>query len=125
MAKHPVLLVEDDQDSREALVTLLGIAGYPVISATDGEEALHALRGGLKPCAIVLDLFLPGVDGWHVLDQLKTMPDWRDIPIIVLSGQDIRPADMAARLGIPVDHCFLKPSDPEELARVISRHCGS
>ena len=125
MTRSPVLLVEDDSDSSEALVLLLGIQGFPVVTVGDGEEALNALRGGLRPCVVVLDLYLPGVDGFHVLSQMKTVPAWAGIPIIVVSGRDEPPEEMAEHLGIPVDHCFSKPSDPDELARMIAQHCGN
>ncbi len=91
-----LLVVEDDRDVRETLVRILGDAGYSVIGAGDGQEALAALenRPGEPPALILLDLRMPKMDGRQLHDELGAHPRFRDIPIIVLSA-DGRPTSQS------------------------------
>ena len=91
-----LLVVEDDRDVRETLVRILGDAGYQVIGAADGREALLALdnRSGEPPALILLDLRMPRMDGRQLHDELGQHPSFRDIPIIVLSA-DGRPTSQS------------------------------
>jgi len=79
-----VLVVEDDSDAAEILTQYLSEAGYAYAHCRTGEEAIRIamLR---KPYAITLDIMLPDTDGWAVLRTLKSMPDTRDIPVMVVS----------------------------------------
>lgn len=91
-----LLVVEDDRDVRETLVRILGDAGYQVIGAADGREALVALEQGSgdPPALILLDLRMPRMDGRQLHDELGQHPRFRDIPIIVLSA-DGRPTSQS------------------------------
>jgi CheY-like chemotaxis protein len=66
-----VLIVDDDADVREALELVVGLAGFPVATARNGEEALEFLRGHRGPCTVLLDLMMPVMDGWAVLDAVQ------------------------------------------------------
>ena len=123
--KRHVMLVEDDPDSRESLATLFEIEGYVVVCAADGQEALGLLARGPRPCVIVLDLVMPGMNGYEFLQTIGAVPDWADIPVVVLSGRNQPPADTARELGIPTERCFLKPSDPGALADVVRHVCAA
>jgi len=79
-----ILVVEDDQLTRELLEHQLADAGYRVAHATTGEQAV-ALAKELRPAGITLDILLPDGDGLDVLAQLKSLPETRDIPVIVVS----------------------------------------
>ena len=79
-----ILVVEDDQLTRELLEHQLADAGYRVAHATTGEQAV-ALAKELRPAGITLDILLPDGDGLGVLAQLKSLPETRDIPVIVVS----------------------------------------
>ena len=79
-----ILVVEDDQLARELLAQQLVDAGYRVAPASTGDQAV-ALARELRPAGITLDILLPDADGLHVLAQLKTLPETRDIPVIVVS----------------------------------------
>jgi CheY-like chemotaxis protein len=63
--QHSVLLAEDDSDTRESLVAFLEHAGSNVLAVSHGRDALAALRGGFRPCVILLDLAMPDMDGWQ------------------------------------------------------------
>jgi CheY-like chemotaxis protein len=90
-----LLVVEDDRDVRETLVRILGDAGYEVLGAADGREALVALEKRPDPPALILlDLRMPRMDGRQLHDELGQHPRFRDIPIIVLSA-DGRPTSQS------------------------------
>jgi CheY-like chemotaxis protein len=115
-----VLIIEDDDDTREALVELLAIEGHPSITTTNGREALHELEAGLRPCLILLDLMLPVMSGWEFRRQQLLDPRWADIPIIIVSGANDLPAQ-AERLGATA---FLaKPIALQPFYEIVSRYC--
>jgi signal transduction histidine kinase/DNA-binding response OmpR family regulator len=80
-----VLVVDDDEDVRAVLRRTLRAEGYSVVEAANGREALEAIADA-KPDAIVLDLMMPEVDGFEVVEALAGRQDWREIPVIVLTG---------------------------------------
>jgi signal transduction histidine kinase/CheY-like chemotaxis protein len=84
-----VVVVEDDRRSFDLLRVYLEEAGARVVSARDGEEGLDTVRR-LSPAGVVLDILLPGIDGWEVLAQLKADPATAAIPVVVVSMLDER-----------------------------------
>jgi CheY-like chemotaxis protein len=84
----PVLLVEDDVDTREVMTRILQKAGWAVIEAGNGREALHRLTGR-RPAFIMLDLMMPVMDGFDFLLEMRTHDEWQDIPVIVLTAKDL------------------------------------
>jgi DNA-binding response OmpR family regulator len=84
MAKK-ILIVEDDKFLRELIVKKLSNEGYDVIEAVDGEQGLQQIKNS-KPELVLLDLILPGIDGFEVLSQKKEDPFVAAIPVIVLSN---------------------------------------
>jgi CheY-like chemotaxis protein len=113
-----VLVVEDDEDIRDVLTTLLHESGYRVIMARNGEEALQQLRSGAcRPCVILLDLWMPVMDGWRFREEQRKDSTLADIPVVALSGDgEARALDAAAHLSKPVQF------DP--LVRTVERFCG-
>jgi signal transduction histidine kinase/CheY-like chemotaxis protein len=101
-----VLVIEDDPSAVRLLRTYLEADGYTVRVASDGEQGLAEARSA-RPSAIILDVLLPGLDGWEVLRRLKADPEVRDIPVIVVTVVDERELGLA--LGA-VDY-YLKPVD--------------
>lgn len=94
-----VMVVEDNDASRDALVRRLKRRGYRVIEAVDGQQAV-SLALAARPHLILMDLGLPGIDGWEATKQLKAAPMTRDIPIIVLSAHAmISDREMALAAG--------------------------
>ena len=87
VASPTILLVNDDPDTSEALKCFLEHEGFPVVIADDGREALDKLRDGLRPCVIVLDVMMPNVDGERVLDELRNRPDFKDVPVLIVTGR--------------------------------------
>ncbi len=79
-----VLVVDDERPSRELLTLYLERAGYHVEQAVNGEEALRKACG-LQPTVITMDVLLPGRDGWQILAELKSLPETREIPVVMVS----------------------------------------
>jgi CheY-like chemotaxis protein len=80
-----ILLVEDNEMNRDMLSRRLIKKGYELVMALDGEQAI-ALAGSEAPDLILMDISLPGVDGWEATRRLKAMPDTQSIPIIALTA---------------------------------------
>ncbi len=110
LGETTVLVIEDDPGAVRLIRTYLENEGYRVVVAPDGEAGIAAARSA-APMAIVLDVLLPGIDGWEVLRRLKADASLRDIPVVVVTVIDER--NVAMNLGA-VDY-FLKPVRPEEL----------
>jgi signal transduction histidine kinase/DNA-binding response OmpR family regulator len=111
-----VLVIEDDPSAAELLRVYLAGAGYGVATTASGEEGLRWARE-LSPSAILLDILLPDIDGWDVLQRLKRSDATRGIPVLVVSIVDDRSLGMA--LGA-VDY-FVKPIAREPLLEAIGR----
>jgi CheY-like chemotaxis protein len=119
MELSPVLLVDDDRHALEALALLLKYSGIETVTADDGERALQLLRDGLHPCLIVLDLMMPGKDGFAFRAEQLADAALADIPVIVCSAAfDTRGA--AARLNATA--YIEKPVEARELLRLIRQH---
>jgi CheY-like chemotaxis protein len=112
-----VLVIEDDPGAVRLLRTYLEAEGYEVVVAPDGEAGLAAARASV-PAAIILDVLLPGIDGWEVLRRLKVDAQLRDIPVVVATVVDER--NVAMSLGA-VDY-FLKPVRPEALIARLAQY---
>src|SRR6476619_5014674 len=89
-AQHLVLVVDDVDATRDAIVAMLETNGFDVRGAASGIEALDLLQAGFRPCAMLLDLRMPEVDGWEVWDRMKDHPELATTPVVVLSPD---PAD--------------------------------
>jgi len=111
-----VVVVEDDRRSFDLLRVYLEAGGARVVSAGDGEEGLDTIRR-LSPAGVVLDILLPGIDGWDVLAQLKADPGTAAIPVIVVSMLDERGRGFA--LG--ATEYLVKPVGKEQLLAALYR----
>jgi len=93
-----VLLVEDDEATREMMCTLLTREGWNVMEAANGRVALEMMQT-LQPDLILLDLMMPEIDGFEFAQRLRERPEWRAIPVIVLTAKDITEADRLRLTG--------------------------
>jgi CheY-like chemotaxis protein len=80
-----ILVVDDDDDFRETLAEVLAEAGYPVQQAGDGEAALHKVAEE-APGIVLLDLKMPVLDGWGVMERMRAEPRSAAVPILILSA---------------------------------------
>jgi PAS domain S-box-containing protein len=112
----PVLVVEDDDASRELLEETLKHSGYNVVSTSRGQEALE-LAEEMQPIAIILDIMMPEMDGWQVLDKLKSNGNTKHIPVIITTMLDERKIGTA--LG--AEEHLIKPVKKETLIATLER----
>jgi two-component system, sensor histidine kinase and response regulator len=115
-----ILLAEDDPVTRQSIRLLLEQEGLDVAVASDGGEALRYLRENGPPHLILLDLSMPGMDGWGFMDALTRRPTWLGVPVIVLTGASDVTADDVRDLG--ADDLIRKPIDADELLATVSRY---
>ena len=111
-SRKPILIVEDNFETRQILERLLGVRGYRAVSVGNGLAALDYLRAG-GASVIILDIRLPGIDGHAVLDELRRDPHLAAIPVVVYSAEPGGVTDVAA--------CLRKAStDPDVLLDAIA-----
>jgi CheY-like chemotaxis protein len=122
MSCNPTVLVVDDVDAtRQGLAQLLRLLGYDTREASNGREGLQRLRDEPRICVVVLDLLMPGTNGyWFREEQLKD-PSIAHIPAIVFTGRELQAADVTNTLKV-VD-VFQKPVSADALCEAVSRYC--
>lgn len=103
-----ILVIDDDADIREALTGVLELEGYSVAAFGDAREALAWLDAGQRPALVLLDLMMPGMNGWQFLAALDERPSLGRLPVIVLTGA--RESD-----GLHVSGLLKKPVDLDVL----------
>ena len=115
----PVLLIDDEEDSRSAMAESLRSRGHAVIEKGNGREALDYLLSGSaeQPGCILLDLAMPVMSGWEFIAIVKSYHRLGRIPIVVVSGREV--PEEARRHGV-IDNFVEKPHDPDELAAIVS-----
>jgi two-component system, cell cycle response regulator DivK len=118
MAKR-ILVAEDEPDNRRIVVRVLTAEGYETLEAADGQAAL-ALARREHPDLIVMDLAMPGMDGWEAARQLKADPETADIPIVALTAFALRGDEERAREA-GCDDYLSKPCRPQTIREVVAR----
>jgi len=111
-----VLAVDDDPDVLELVTRILERDGFQVAAALDGTQALE-LAERLQPCAILLDVVLPGMSGWEVLTRLKAHPTLHPIPVLMLSTID----DRTRGLSLGAHEYLVKPVERAKLVEQVTR----
>ena len=112
-----ILIVEDNEMNRDMLSRRLVKRGYDVDIAVDGEQGL-AMARSTPPALILMDMSLPGVDGWEATRQLKTMPETRAVPVIALTAHAMA-GDREKAIAAGCDDFDTKPVDlPRLLAKI-------
>ena len=117
-----ILVAEDDADNRRIVVKVLTLEGHRVLEASDGASAI-ALARAEHPDLVILDLGMPGMDGWEAARRLKADPQTADIPIIALTAFALRGDEERAR-GAGCDGYLAKPCRPQTIREVVRRFLG-
>jgi CheY-like chemotaxis protein len=113
--RTPILVIEDNADTREVIERVLSIRGYDVVTARDGIAGLAYLESRPRPAAIVLDIAMPQMDGITFSRTLRANPRWADIPVIVYTALPMKHVPAAEAV-------FRKGSDdPQRLLDLIAR----
>jgi len=119
-SEHGRILVVDDQaDIRLMCRVNLALEGYEVLEAPDGETGLRMIRE-LRPDLVLLDVMMPGIDGWEVLETTKAEPEIADIPIVLLTARVQREDEIRGWSSGAADY-LAKPFNPSTLTQVVNR----
>ena len=114
-----VLVADDNRDTREIYALHLRMVGYRVETAENGRDATAKARARL-PDAIVMDLSMPDVDGWAAMGELQADPRTAGIPVVVLTGHDLRDYLKRAAIAVGARSFLTKPCPPERLEREVA-----
>ncbi len=115
---NKILVIDDDPDMRDLMTKSLLKEGYEVVTASSGEEGL-SLAKEWHPAVITLDVLMPQVDGWKVLKSLKSDPQTREIPVIMLTMM----SDKSMGLSLGATEYLTKPVDRDHLLQILNRCC--
>ena len=122
MSKGKILVVDDEIYIVHILDFSLGMEGYEVVTALDGEAALEKVKVE-KPDLIVLDIMMPKLDGYETCKILKTDPETKNIPVILLSAKG-RNVDQKMGFQVGADDYITKPFSPRKLVERINMILG-
>lgn len=119
-APKRVLIVEDDPHMSYLLGYLAEKERYVVERIADGRLAAQRIDAGDPPDLVLLDVMLPYTDGFELLERLRAMPAWKQVPVIILTSR-AREQDAVRALGLGADDYLNKPFSPAELIARIRR----
>jgi CheY-like chemotaxis protein len=120
MSEVPILVVDDDPDSLEVVRTYLEAKGYRVATAANGQEALARLKE-VHPTVMLLDVMMPGMDGWEVARVVKNHPQFSDVRVVMLTARsDFSDKQEGLRAG--ADDYIVKPVQLEDLGSTVQRN---
>ncbi len=120
--QHRVLIVDDYPDICEALAMVLGMDGMEVKTALSGPAALAELEAGFRPCVMLLDIRMPGMNGWDVWQRMQQDPELAATPVVVVSG-DGPDAGHARAVGMRA--VLRKPVESATLLAAVAEHCSA
>jgi CheY-like chemotaxis protein len=117
-----VLVVEDEPENRLFIGLMLRTEGYDVVEAEDGPTALKLL-GVSHPDLILLDVMMPGLNGWQVFERIRGDGRWDHVPVVMLTALAQR-ADVERAVELGVDGYLTKPFEPADLIHTIEETLG-
>jgi CheY-like chemotaxis protein len=115
-ADGSVLIVDDDEFIRDSLEAALQLENYPTAQAADGQQALEWLRHHPAPSLILLDLMMPVMNGWQLLDQLRADERLAGVPVVIITAFG---RDLGSAAHLPV---LRKPMELASLLELVQRH---
>lgn len=125
MERQPyILITDDDPDILENLLTVLGTRPYRLATARDGKQCLALIKEE-RPDLLILDLLMPRLDGWGVIRELRSDPEYAGLPIMVLTtvveDASRRRYELEVGLGMDVQDYVQKPAKPAELLQRVEK----
>ncbi|MGH7284112.1 MAG: response regulator [Polyangiaceae bacterium] len=115
---HTILVVEDEAELREMLRDALELNGYAVVTAPEGQAALDAIPRIEELCLVLLDLLMPGMNGWDFFKELRARPALASVPVVVHSSAPATAPAGATRV-------LAKPMDLNRLLDVVKEYCST
>lgn len=120
--QRTVLIIEDEKLIIVSTQMVLEAAGFKVESATNGEDGIAQARA-LTPDLILLDVMMPGIDGWETLTRLKSDSGTSGVPVVIFTAREhSRGHQKSTEMGA-ADY-FRKPFEPDELIELVEKHVG-
>lgn len=119
MSARVVCIIDDDEEIIDLVRLILSASGYSVIGSSDGRAAVQLVQRE-QPDVVLLDVMMPDVDGWEVLDALRSNPASQHIPVTLLSGAKHASAASVGGIDAVVD----KPFGPKELLEALQHVLG-
>jgi CheY-like chemotaxis protein len=114
---HTVLLVEDEEDLREMIREALELNGYAVVTAREGADALEKIASIENLCLVLLDLLMPGMNGWDFFESMRRRPELASVPVIVHSSAAYNAPQGVARV-------LQKPLGLDRLLSTVQEYCA-
>jgi CheY-like chemotaxis protein len=114
---HTVLVVEDEDELREMMREALELNGYSVVAVPEGQRALDELPRIEHLCLVLLDLLMPGMNGWDFFAELRRRPELAHVPVVVHSSAP-------SRAPAGVTRVVQKPLVLERLLGIVSEYCN-
>lgn len=115
---HRILVVEDEPENRLFIGLMLRTEGYEVLEAEDGPSAFDLLGREAPPDIILLDVMMPGLNGWQVFERLRQDGRWGRIPVVMLTALAQR-SDVERAVQLGVEGYVTKPFEPADLIHTI------
>ncbi len=117
-----ILVVEDDEHIADLLRFLLERQGYHVEVRSDGRSALSLINNSqTRPCMILLDVMLPFIDGFELVEAIRRRADWATVPLVMLTAKTAE-ADIVRALDAGANDYIVKPFQPNELMARVRRY---
>ena len=116
-----ILVVEDDDNIAELLCFLLEREAEEIVRAADGMKAQEIIETSPPPNLVLLDVMLPYVDGFQLLEQIRRKEAWRDVPVLMLTSKSLE-KDIVRALDAGANDYIVKPFQPAELLARVKRY---
>jgi DNA-binding response OmpR family regulator len=120
MSNRTILIVDDEKLILISTRIVLESVGFSVLTADSGEAAIATAKEK-RPGLILLDIMMPGIDGWETLSRLKEAPETKDIPVIIFTAREHSRGRQLAREMGAADY-FQKPFEPDELICIVEEY---
>ena len=115
-----ILIVEDEKDLAEIVSEILKMAGFKTMQAYNGQQALDIVEKN-KPDAMILDLKMPVMDGYGVIERLRSRPDFKELPILIMTTLLLEPSRWLYLKSLGSEKILIKPFKTEEVVAYLKR----
>jgi DNA-binding response OmpR family regulator len=120
-----ILIVDDDPDILDNILTILGTQPYRLATARDGKKCMEMIAQE-TPDLLILDLLMPRMDGWGVIREMRSEPRYNVVPIMILTtvieDASRRRYELETGMAMDVQDYVMKPARPDELLRLVEKH---